>query len=308
MWNVFSAKIDPETGRILEMPKKDPLPYLGYNTYPDWSPDGKQLLYLSSRGPNKRQRVLCFYSLESGSVREFNFKQKFVHFGYPRWCPDGLSVLLYADHILSADGQYKVDVQTGEVTLLIPEKDDVPGIKNWWPVMTHDGKYLFYDYEDSTEEYYQIRVREIETGKEKELLRHPPLDNNQLALSPDGKKLALIIRDEKNMRMVKVMPTEGGEPVELHRFEMDGRNIVTLDWSPDGRYIYFPKRTTEGWELWRVPAQGGEAENLKLKMRNFINLNIHPDGQRITFASRVGDEMLPKIWAMDNFLPVEKKN
>jgi len=304
MYNVFSAKIDPETGHILEIPKKDPLPYQGYNTYPDWSPDGKQLLYLSNRGPMKRQRVLCFYSLESGSVREFNLKDKFVHFGYPRWCPDGLSVLLYADHILSVDGQYKVDAQTGEVNLLVPEKDEVPGIKHWWPVMTHDGRYLFYDYEDSSEEYYQIRVREIETGKEKVLLRHPPHDNNQLALSPDGKKLALILRDEKNMRMVKVMPTEGGEPVELHRFEMEGRSIVSLDWSPDGRYIYFPKRVSEeGWELWRVPVQGGDAENLKLKMNNFTNLNIHPDGQRITFASYVGDEMAAKIWIMENFLP-----
>jgi Tol biopolymer transport system component len=236
-------------------------------------------------------------------VREFNFKQKFVHFGYPRWCPDGLSVLLYANHILSGGGLFKVDAQTGEATLLIQEMDDSPGIVYWWAVMTQDGRYLFYDYEDSTEESYQIRVREIDTGKEKELLRHPPLDNNQLALSPDGKKLALILQDEKNMRMVKVMPVEGGEPVELYRFELEGRNIVPLDWSPDGRYIYFPKRTTEGWELWRVPVQGGDAENLKLKMNGFMNLNVHPDGQWITFASRVGEEMSAKIWVMENFLP-----
>ncbi len=302
-YNVFSAKIDPETGHILEMPKKDPLPYQGYNTYPGWSSDGKHLLYISARGPMKRQRVLCIYSLDSGSLREINLKQKFVHFGYPRWCPDGRSVLLFAEHIQSGNGLFKVDTQTGEATLLIQEKDSIPWILHWWPVMALDGKSLFYDYENSSEEYYQIRVRDLETGKEKVLLRHPPHDNNQLALSPDGKQLALILREEKDMRMVKVMPTEGGEPVELHRFELKGRNIVSLDWSPDGRYIYFPKRTTDGWELWRVPAQGGEAENLKLKMRNFINLNIHPDGQRITFASRVGDEMLPKIWVMENFLP-----
>ncbi len=302
-YNVFSAKIDPETGHILEMPKKDPLPYQGYNTYPGWSSDGKHLLYVSDRGPMKRQRVLCIYSLDSGSLREINLKQKFVHFGYPRWCPDGRSVLLFAEHIQSGNGLFKVDTQTGEATLLIQEKDRIPGILHWSPIMALDGKSLFYDYENSSEQYYQIRVRDLETGKEKELLRHPPHDNNQLALSPDGKQLALILRDEKNMRMVKVMPTEGGEPVELYRFELKGRNIVSLDWSPDGRYIYFPKRTTDGWELWRVPVQGGDAENLKLKMRNFINLNIHPDGQRITFASRVGDEMLPKIWVMENFLP-----
>jgi Tol biopolymer transport system component len=103
--------------------------------------------------------------------------------------------------------------------------------------------------------------------------------------------------------MVKVMPVEGGEPVELHRFELKGRNIVYLDWSPDGRYIYFPKRIQEGWELWRVSAKEGKTENLQLKMKGFNNLSIHPDGQRITFASRVGDEMRQKVWVMENFLP-----
>jgi Tol biopolymer transport system component len=309
LYDLFSAHIDPETGRILESPKKIPLPYEGFNTYPDWSPDGKHLSYISRRGPMKRQGILCIYSLDSGSVRELNLKEKFVHFGYPRWCPDGRSILLFATHVQSGEGGvYRVDAQTGEITLLIEEKDESPGISHWWAVMAHDGKSLFYDYESSSEEYYQIRARDLETGKDTVLLRHPPHDNNQLTLSPDGKQLALMLREEKNMRMVKVMPTEGGEPVELHRFELKGREIVSLDWSPDGRYIYFPKPTPEGQELWRVPARGGNAENLKLKMSRFINLNIHPDGQRIAFASYVYDEMQPAIWVMENFLPeMDKK-
>jgi Tol biopolymer transport system component len=236
-------------------------------------------------------------------VREIDLKDEFVGFGYPRWCPDNRSILIFGEHLQSGEGIYTVDSQTGEVTLLVEERDGGGGIKHWWPVMTHDGKYLFYDFEDSSEEYYLIRKREIETGKEKVILQHPPYDNNQMSISPDGKQLALILRDEENMRMVKVIPIEGGEPVELHRFELKGRNIVPLDWSPDGRYIYFPKRISEVWELWRVSAAGGKAENLQLKMNRFTNLSIHPDGQRITFASSVGDEMQQKVWVMENFLP-----
>jgi len=303
MYDVFSAKIDRDTGRVVESPKKVPLPYEGHNTYPDWSPDGKYLMYTSIRGPRNRERVLCIYSLESESVREFHFKDEFVYFGYPRWDPDGRHIILGAEHVQSGEGLYKVDAQTGEITLLIQAKENESTGSFWSPVMALDGKSLFYDYENSAYEYYRIMVRDLETGKETELLRHPPHDNNQLALSPDGNQLALVLREEKDMRMLKVMPTGGGEPVELHRFELKGREIVNLDWSPDGRYIYFSKPTPEGWDLWRVPAEGGEAENLQLKMFRFIHLNIHPDGQRIVFASYVGDKMLPEIWVMENFLP-----
>ncbi len=303
MFDVFTAEIDPETGLVLEPPKKMPLPYEGHNMYPDWSPDGKNLLYVSRRGPGNRESVLCIYSMESGKVREFPFEDEFVGFAYPRWCPDGRHVLLLGEQVKSGKGLYKVDAQTGEITLLIEARENESSGSFWSPVMALDGKSLFYDYENSAFEYYQIRVRDLETGKETELLRHPPYDNNQLALSPDGKKLALVLREEKDMRMLKVMPVEGGEPVELYRFELDGRNIVNLDWSPEGRYIYFEKLTPEGYELWRVPSEGGKAEYLQLRTFGFMHLNVHPDGKQIVFASRIGNMMFPEIWVMENFLP-----
>ena len=310
-WDIYSAKLDPETGNIIEQPKKDPLRYEGNNNYPDWSPDGKNLVYISLRGPGKRQSILCLYSAESGRVREFNFKDKFVHFYRPHWCPDGRSILLPAEDFQSGGGIYKIDAQTGEATLLIPKKEKESYDALWSPVLSLDGKLLFYIHETKSAEYYPVVVRDLETGKEEELFRNPPHDNNILALSPDGQRLALLLREEENLRVLKVMSIKGGEPVELHRFGFKGRNIIDIDWSPDGRYIYFSKRKPdfEGgeWELWRIPAKGGEAENLGLTMRGFIHLSVHPDGERITFASLSGHTMFPEIWVMENFLPKDKK-
>jgi len=314
-WDIYSAKLDPETGNIIEQPKKDPLPYEGYNHYPDWSPDGKNLVYISRRGRGKRQPILCIYSAESRRVREFNFKDKFVDFGGPHWCPDSRSILLLAKDFQSGSGIYRIDAQTGEATLLIPKKEKESSGALWSPVMSLDGKLLFYIHETKSAEYYPVVVRDLETGKEEELLRNPPYGNNMLALSPDGQRLALLLREEENLRVLKVMSIKGGEPLELHRFGFKGRfkgsGIIGLDWSPDGRYIYFSKKKpdSEGgkWELWRVPAKGGKAENLGLTMRRFIPLSVHPDGERITFASLSGQTMLPEIWVMKNFLPEDKK-
>ncbi|UCE40409.1 MAG: PD40 domain-containing protein, partial [Candidatus Aminicenantes bacterium] len=184
MFDVFTAKIDPETGIVVESPKKMPLPYEGHNIYPEWSPDGKDLLYMSRRGPRNYQSVLCIYSEESGKVKEFPFKDEFASYAYPRWCPDGCHILLPAEHFHSGHGLYKVDTQTGKITLLIQAKEDEVRGVYWSPVMSLDGKTLFYDYENSAHEYYRILARDLETGIETELLRHPPHDNNQLALSP----------------------------------------------------------------------------------------------------------------------------
>ena len=177
--------------------------------------------------------------------------------------------------------------------------------------MSHDGKLIFYIHENTSDKYYPVVVRDLETGKEEELLRNPPYDRNTIALSPDGQQLALLMREEENLRVLKVMSIKGGEPVELHRFGFKGSNIIDIDWSPDGRYIYFSKRKPdpEGGEreLWRVPAKGGKAENLGLTNSHFIQLSVHPDGERITFASRSGHTMPPEIWVMENFLPEEKK-
>jgi Tol biopolymer transport system component len=311
MYDIYSAKLDPETGNIIEQPKKNALPYEGSNISPDWSPDGKNLVYISRRGPGKRQSILCLYSVESGRIREFDLKEKFIHFAYPRWCPDGRSILLLAEDFQSGGGIYKIDAQTGEATLLIPKKEKESSGALWSPVMSHDGKLLFYIHETKSAEYYPVVVRDLETGKQEELFRNPPHDNNILALSPDGQRLALLLREEENLRVLKVMSIKGGEPLELHRFEFKGRNIIDIDWSPDNRYIYFSKQKADSeggeWVLWRVPAKGGKAENLGLTMRRLGHLSVHPDGELITFASRSGHIMLPEIWVMENFLPKENK-
>lgn len=306
MYDIFTVTIDPESGRILAAPKKEPLSYEGFNTYPNWSPDGEHLLYISLRGPENRDRALCIFTEDTGHVREIDLKEEFVHFAVPHWNPDNRSILVGAEHVNGREGLYTVDLQSGKVTpLILAKKGDSLGTI-WSPAYTPDRNFLYYIHEKETEGVYRIIRRDIWTGEEKVLLKTPPNDNNMLSLSPDGKHLALILREKKNMRMLNVMPVEGGEPKELHRFILDARNIVRLDWSPDGRFIYFGKMLSEGWELWRVSAEGGQAENLGLKMPSFINLNFHPDGQRLTFASRVADDVNPEIWVMENFLPKTK--
>jgi len=308
-YDIFHVSINPKTGEIVDPPKKYSLPYEGHNQRLDLSPDGKSMVYISARTPAWRKPVLCIYSLESGEVRELLLKEKFGGFGFPHWTPDGQSILLLANHMEEGkDGVYKVDPQTGEATLLIREENEESGFAAWSPVATLDGKSVFYILETS-QDFNQILIRDLETGKEKEFCRIPPYSNNTIALSSDGKRLALMMREEKDMRVLKVFQVTGGEPIELHRFHQKGREILDIDWSPDGLYIYFEKRGLEPEnedELWRIPSAGGKAQNLGLTMHGFMHIKVHPDGKRITFASRTMHEKVGAVWIMENFLPKEK--
>ena len=289
-WDIYTVTIDPETGKIVESPAEVPLPYQGYNKHPALSPNGKYLAYISMRGHLQppRDDILCIYTIETGKVQEFDHD-----ISIPRWFPDSQSILVNDTHVLKID--------TGEITPFIQEKE---GQAVYSPSIPPDKKYLYYVRGDKNSEINSIISRDLKTGKEKELY-HTPDDSITTALSPDGKQLALLSRHKENTRILKILSTMNGSEKDIHKFKLKEYRYISTAWSPDGRYIYFSKRTDseKKWGLWRIPATGGTAENLGVKMQGFASLSIHPDGRRITFASFVGLEKSGGIWVMENFLP-----
>ncbi len=88
------------------------------------------------------------------------------------------------------------------------------------------------------------------------------LDNTtHLAWSPDGKQLVYQEYTPGDPLFVAAADGTGA-----HRVFVDepGRHCHMVAWSPDGRYIYFVKgpHPTREMDVWRVPAQGGEAQRL----------------------------------------------
>jgi Tol biopolymer transport system component len=58
----------------------------------------------------------------------------------------------------------------------------------------------------------------------------------------------------------------------------------------------------EDGRLWRIPATGGEPQDMGVSMRGRIKApSIHPDGTRLVFGVADADDN--EVWALDNFLP-----
>lgn len=295
-WNVYTAKLDLDTGEVLSDPS--PVRHVGKDGRPDWSPDGRYLAYLSQPDRNKTQ-IIRIRTLATGQEREL--KTELPHFGWLRWCPDSRHLLITNFRRGSLSVVYRIDVQTGEHTALV--RSDEQRIRQ--AELSADGKTLAYRIRGSGNANWLI-VRDLETGREKELLQTGAMGATILspfsggwALSPDGKHVALSVREgEVNKPLkplvLKIMSVASGEARIVA-----GASVGELAWTSNGRDLLFVK---EGTELWRVSAERGEPRKLWEWKQMLWGPRIHPDGQRLAFFSGGN---VSEMWVMENFLPVD---
>ncbi len=294
--DVYMATLDMATGKLLSPPAAASQRLVGSNHWPEWSPDGKylafvsQLLYTDENSP-----VLSILSLETGKQRDLFPPLKY--FSRLRWSPDGRSILVNGVNRGNRGGLYQIDVQTGAVTTLVqssPADGAYPRQAAWSP----NGKTIFYSHYTGP-----ILWRDLESGLEKVIC-----PGAAFALSPDGRWLAVHSEDQAaKMSVLKLFPVAGGEPRELLRLPVPGAFTQGLAWTPEGRYLLFGRAgVQEGQartELWRIPVAGGEPEKLGLSGERMVEFRVHPDGRRVAFTAGA-----PKaeLWVMENFLPVLK--
>jgi Tol biopolymer transport system component len=302
MTDVYVAPFDFQAGKLLAEPKKATERFVGSNVSPDWSPDGRRLAYVSHRGLAwMNSGVLCIRSLDTGEERDLSPKLSF--FLGPRWSPDGRSILLVGFDRQRRPGVFLVDVESGATTAVVQSGVSVfPATVAW----AKGGKAIIYRHEDPSTHRLSIVVRDLETGREEETYRAPAGGFvHSFALSPDGQSVVFRSYDEATrVTALQVIPSTGGAPRELFRVEK-GENIpghTGLFWSPDGSQVFFEKGGAPGQDLtfglWRVAAQGGQAQEVGLTMEFLRELRVHPDGQRIAFAA--GWSGAPEVWVMEN--------
>jgi Tol biopolymer transport system component len=305
MPDVYTATMDPETGELLDHPTRVSQGYFGRNGGAQWSPDGRYLAYISQRGRLRGAfgtDVIVVRSTETGDVKEL--RPSLGSMGLPEWSPGGRFLLVRSVDEENRGGLFRVDAQTGEVEPLIQYASREFLMMARW---LGDDKTLLLCV--MSEGGSRLAVRNLESGSEKVLYRggegrgriHPRFD-----VSPDGRQVAFVHVKENEAKSLMVMPTAGGEPRELLMRNEGEPWPQVVEWSHDGRYIYYvlwgyPEEDPSRG-LWRVPAVGGVPEQLDWYMEFDVKQipSFHPDGRRIGFTvSEFGAE----VWVMEDFLP-----
>lgn len=260
---------------------------------PTWSPDGKSIAFKRHHPGSTETYDLVVRSLETGDERAYGASGN----GAPLWFHDGKSVLTgnrRADGTLTF---YRVDLQTGNF------KD----LSMLASALSPDDRTAYF-YRGDGKTPTRVMSVDLNTGQERQISVLPVTNGLAIAVSPDGRTLALgwLDRSPGNSKLhIARVSVDGKDYREVFATDhLFGAGIVS--WSQDGRSILFNQEQTEGashWGVMQVPADGSGPAKLLIATPPLQGFDVSPDGSRIAFSA---NERVTELWALDNVLSVLK--
>jgi TolB protein len=251
----------------------------GYDYQPDWSPDGRSLVYASSRGAAIELMLL---DLESGRTTQLT-RGGAVNVE-PRFSPDGHRIVFVSSayqrhlHVFVAElhGEELAEPVrlTGESKSALPRYYYSPYDHEINPVWTRDGTAIV---------YVSNRGHIYGTGGLWRMPAAPGAEATELHyeetswqarpdFSPDGQRLLYSSYLGRNTYQLWLLPAvAGGDPIPLSYGDFDATGAR---WSPDGREIAYISNREGGLELRLMHFLGGSSRPLEIAERH----RLHPGG------------------------------
>lgn len=240
----FEFSLDAWVAPMAALDSAKPITSHGRAEEPTWSPDGKivhwnyndgNIWLIESNGSNPRQ-------LTSNSG--FN--------ATPRISPDGRYIVFYSDR--TGSGQvWRMDFDGGNPKQLT--HDEIHGIGGVIGGFSADGKWVVYGNEGAVKGIWKVT---IEGG---EPIRLNFADSSDLAVSPDGKRIAYSFKDPSAnpperfanpARGIAIMSSSGGPPTKIFQIT----NLTSFRWGADDGSLIYTKNDKGVDNFWIQPVAG----------------------------------------------------
>lgn len=285
---------------------------------PQWSPDGKRLVYTISEWDRKEnRRVSHIYLVAPDNGKSVKLTNGEKGESAPQWSPDGARIAFLADRdkgaqiwIIPADG--------GEAEKLTSEDNGVQSFR-WSP----DGKTIAFVARDVPKDKEAREKRKKDkfdtiivdrdlsyahlwtinvASKDKKRLTEGEFSVQTPQWSPDGNWIAYSsskagtqesiftdISEDRNSDVFVVAATGGA----ARKLTTNPAADASPQWSPDGKWIAYAA-STDGWaaktDVMLTAVEGGAPKNLTASFIESAGggLSWSPDGKTLYFTSGVG--------------------
>jgi TolB protein len=263
----------------------------GYDYQPDWSPDGKNVVYVSYQHDAME---LWMLDLASGATKELT-KNAAVNVE-PRWSPDGTRIVFVSTvyhgrfHIFVMDAAEKPSENKPSMVRLTEEtKSTLPRYyyaeydTEIHPTWSRDGREILFvsnrGHIYGTGGFWRMKA---EPGAEaREIHYEETTWKSRPDFSPDGTKILYSSYLGGQWHQLWMMPANGGDAFPISYGDWDE---TYARWSPNGKCIAFISNWDWTTELWLQEFPGGEQSHVFAAERKYLK----PHG-RIEVAIFGGD-------------------
>jgi len=287
--------------------------------FPAWSPDGLKLMYLVWADTAWKRRLML-RSTTGGDPETTDVTPGSLTPGRDliRWSEDGRRVLLSGEEQGSErQGFFAYTLATGEVEYVF-SPDEIAGMDVDWEMFSRDWGTVYLAVREGGDGPAEVLRRDVATKDQRTLLSRPArLDGGQpirrMWPSPDDRYLAFWeVAEPDTARMLRVIPTVGGEPRTLLTVPSsdeaasypDCLDSIIVSWTSDGRHLlsFLRDSVPEGepfspnlCKLYKVPLEGGDPIFVGAIPKPGLPWALSPDDSRLAFST---GEDRGEIWIL----------
>src|SRR5579872_497679 len=263
---------------------------LGYDYQPDWSPDGKSVVYVSYQ---KDAMELWLLDLASGKTQQLTSGGA-VNVE-PRWSPDGKQIVFVSTSYNKRFHVFRAEVSktklenvvrlTGETKSNLPRYYYSAFDTEISPVWTRDGTEILFvsnrGHIHGTGGFWRMRA---EPGAESREIHYEETEwKARPDFSPDGSRMVYSSYLGRQWHQLWVIPANGGDafpitygaeaaPAEsLARSARRGWDETSVRWSPGGKMLAFISNRSGNTAIFLQEIPGGKQRELSSEARHYLH-------------------------------------
>lgn len=255
----------------------------GIETFPAFSPDGRQVLFTSNGGDSDNGDLFVKNFGDGDAVRLTSNPRSEI---CATWSPDGQQIAFLRE---SPNSRQKYQL------MIIPatggeerELGQVWHGLDWSP----DGKTLAVS--DNQEPgmptvIYLLSASGTERRAVTPEIAGQNIFENKARFSPDGRSIAFVRWNTDQTSDIFTVELDNGK---IRQLTFDNKSVQDIEWTPDGRKLLFVSNRGGSHSLWKIGLDGGDPTLFDLPDTEIESFSISPDGKSILYTLKMVDSAI----------------